>query len=158
MKVMSSKFPGRCKASGMSFPEGAEVYWMGKGKGCVLVAEARKSCERPVFADMLDLMLKQPRNSTQAGAVESFTVEECRGETYSEPGKWTLYAHSTYGRSSVLAGQNCRQYLRDLGSEEDAMTFMSSVPDWMPVDKIGGTTHVPVDTVVAHLDDGPDIW
>jgi hypothetical protein len=156
MKVMSSKYAGKCKASGLRFDEGAEVLWLGKGNGCVLMSEARKQCDRPLFADMLARMIDEPRSSTQPGAVHEFTVEMSRGETYENRDLWTLYAHSTYGRSSVLAGQNCRSNMRDIGELEDAIVFMQAVPKWMPVSRITGTTHVPVDVVTAHLSDEPD--
>lgn len=38
-KIMSAKFPGKCKVSGKSFPVGTAIVWHGKGKGASILAD-----------------------------------------------------------------------------------------------------------------------
>ena len=83
-----------------------------------------------------------------------FTIEQQRGETYNDPDTWALYAHDEYESSSVLAGQSRRCFIDEIGTEAEADAFLKGAPDGrFALDKIGGTTHVPVDQVVGHLPD-----
>jgi hypothetical protein len=70
--------------------------------------------------------------------------------------EWAIYAHSTYTHGSVLQGSSCRSYIDQVGDEADADALMAALPRDLKVTKIGGTTHVPLDQVVAHLPDTPD--
>mgnify|MGYP005645317997 CR=1 FL=1 len=147
MKLMNSKFAGTCKCSGIKFDAGAEVLWLGSRQGCVLLSWAKESCTMLVFENMLEMMLQDRE------PVEEFTVERAQGETYANPDEWVLYAHATYGRSSVLEGRSKRIYVESIGDAEEARSFMNLVPKWMPCLHYCGSTHVPVEQVVAHLPD-----
>ena len=93
-----------------------------------------------------------------------FTLEFGRGETYSH-GKPTLYCHAPYPRSSVLYGQDKRVFVDQWESREEALKALTPVretlgerfkfDDWTE-DDAGGSSHVPVAQVAAHLPDEPD--
>lgn len=91
----------------------------------------------------------------------TFTLESGRGETYCS-GKPTLYGHSTYERSSVLAGREQRVFIEQWDSWEAARADLAKAKKDFPKFKyedfgeVGGTTHVPVDQIVSHLPDDTD--
>jgi hypothetical protein len=68
---------------------------------------------------------------------ETFTIELGRGETYANE-RWTVYGHSTYPRSSVLAGQHRRRWVDDYDTLEAAKAAYPNA------EVIGGTTYAPV--------------
>lgn len=88
----------------------------------------------------------------------SFTLESGRGETYrhSRP---VLYAHSTYGRGSVLSGQPRRLFVEEWETWEEARAALAGVR-WTDrsfrFDDLGdggGTTHIPSSVLTRHLPD-----
>jgi hypothetical protein len=81
-------------------------------------------------------------------ADDSYTViEPCAGETYAHDGRWGVYRYSTYPDSSVLAGQERRQYLDDFASPEEAK---ASYPD---AESSEGSNYRP-----PHIPDTPPAW
>jgi len=90
----------------------------------------------------------------------TFTLEHGRGETYSH-GKPILYGHSTYERSSVLAGRSQRVYIHGWDSFEEARKELAEVKKTVKKFKYedmgqGGSTHIPVKEIVSHLPDDTD--
>jgi hypothetical protein len=89
----------------------------------------------------------------------TFSLEEGRGTTYSS-GKPTLYGHSRYERSSVLAGQHQRVFLDQWDSWEEARAALAEVKKTVKRFKCddlgpeGGSTFTPVN--VNHLPDDTD--
>ena len=86
------------------------------------------------------------------GAVD-FTLEKERGETYSSD-SIALYGHRDYEPGSVLEGSSCRFWIGN-----PSPGFYERLPDDLkaitaPID---GTTHTPLDQVVAHLPDEDDM-
>ena len=77
----------------------------------------------------------------------SQTIEQGHGATYHND-KFTVYEHSTYGRSSVLSGQPRRVWLDDFETLADAQ---SAYPDAEPME---GTTYAAPS--VHHLSDESD--
>jgi hypothetical protein len=91
----------------------------------------------------------------------SFTLEHGRDETYNTNGKPVLYGHSTYERSSVLAGRPLRVYVRQWGSFEEARNELAEIQKVVKRFKYddmggGGTTHIPISQIVSHLPDDTD--
>jgi hypothetical protein len=86
-----------------------------------------------------------------------FTIEIGRGETYFT-GTPILYFHHQYGSSSVLAGQSCRNYCGAVCESGKEQEWIDSLPDDLKkiTHHIAGSTHRPVDQMVAHLPDEPD--
>lgn len=85
----------------------------------------------------------------------TFTLEPGRGETYAH-GKPTLYAHSTYDRSSVLAGRPQRVWVEQWDDWEAAITdceLTKKTVKGFRYERIGGTTHIPTNILVNHLPD-----
>ncbi|ODT99467.1 MAG: hypothetical protein ABS79_04485 [Planctomycetes bacterium SCN 63-9] len=88
----------------------------------------------------------------------TFTLESGRGETYrhSRP---VLYAHSTYERSSVLAGQPRRLFVEEWETWEEARTALAEVRRadrtfrFDDLGEGGGSTHVPSSVLTRHLPD-----
>ena len=85
---------------------------------------------------------------------ESFnylTLERARGETYASTNP-VLYGHGTYERSSVLAGQSRRVNLESWDTIEDARADLAAakIKHDDNYDE-GGTSHVPVEQVIAHI-------
>jgi hypothetical protein len=88
----------------------------------------------------------------------TFTLESGRGETYrhSRP---VLYAHSTYGRSSVLAGQPRRLFVEEWETWEEARAALAEVRRadrsfrFDDLGEGGGSTHVPSSVLTRHLPD-----
>ena len=75
------------------------------------------------------------------------TIEQGHGATYHND-KFTVYEHSTYGRSSVLSGQSRRVWLDNFETLADAQ---SAYPDAEPME---GTTYAPPS--LHHLPDDGD--
>jgi hypothetical protein len=89
----------------------------------------------------------------------SFTLEYGRGETYSNR-NLTLYAHSTYGRESVLCGRSQRVFVDSWHNREDADTALMEAKKkykkFKFEDNLGGCSHIPVAQIVSHLPDDTD--
>lgn len=94
--------------------------------------------------------VKAGNRGTLRGTI--FTVEPGAGETYSS-GKPTLYAHSTYGRGSVLSGRPRRTWVMEFESEEEAREAIKAAKIGRKTDWIGGSTHVPHNVATAGLED-----
>jgi hypothetical protein len=103
------------------------------------------------------------KSSGKEGCDFTFTLEPGKGETYSH-GQPTLYAHGEYESWSVLAGRDRRIWVEswiDWKIARDALAaaqakfrqFGFQYEDFGPG---GGSTHVPVDVVTAHLPDSED--
>jgi len=84
----------------------------------------------------------------------TFTLEYGQGETY-QNGKPTLYAHSTYERSSVLSGRPQRVFVANWETEQEAEAAIKATKKQYPKFKcssqLGSTTHIPVSVITAHL-------
>jgi hypothetical protein len=81
------------------------------------------------------------------------TLEYGRGETY-RSNKPTLYGHSTYGRSSVLAGRPRRVFLESWDDLDTARAELKAAKiRYADLCKTGGSTHIPVDVITAGLPD-----
>lgn len=87
-----------------------------------------------------------------------FTLEPGRGETYAHR-KPVLYAHGTYERGSVLAGQPRRLWVAEWSTWEEARAALAEV---RKVDRTfkfedfgdgGGSTHVPTSVLTRNLPD-----
>jgi hypothetical protein len=61
------------------------------------------------------------------------TIEKGNGATYRN-NKWTVYEHSTYPRSSVLAGQRRRVWMDDFETLDEAQAAY-------PKAKVSGATY-----------------
>jgi hypothetical protein len=89
----------------------------------------------------------------------TFTLEAGRGETYAD-GKPTLYGHSTYERSSVLAGRDQRVFVDSWDNWGEARAAIVDIQNEhgrrFKCEEIGGTTHVPIEQIVSHLPDDTD--
>jgi hypothetical protein len=77
----------------------------------------------------------------------NLTIELGRGATYAN-NRFTVYAHGTYPRMSVLAGQSMRTFK---GSFETLAEAQAAFPDAVALD---GTTYAPPN--LSHLSDGED--
>ena len=86
-----------------------------------------------------------------------FTIEAGHGQTY-HTGTPTLYFHHQYSKSSVLAGQSCRNYLGAVCPAGKEQEWINSLPDHLKkiTHHIAGSTHRDVDQMTAHLPDEPD--
>lgn len=91
----------------------------------------------------------------------SFTLEAGHGTTYSH-GKPVLYGHSTYERTSVLAGRPLRQWIEGWDTWEEARKEIAElkkavkgfrVKDYGPT---GPSTHIPIEELTSHLPDDTD--
>lgn len=91
----------------------------------------------------------------------TFTLEAGRGSTYAS-GKPTLYAHSTYEKQSVNAGQPQRVFMEQWDDWTAAREALAEVKKNLPKFKVqdrgpdGGSSHVPISVITAHLPDAPD--
>jgi hypothetical protein len=87
----------------------------------------------------------------------TFTVEPGRGETY-VTSDLTVYAHDDYDESSVLSGQERRMWIGSFygQSRQDAEDTVRAAGTWRITEFLGGSTHVSVDQMVAHLPDDTD--
>jgi len=75
------------------------------------------------MSDLID-RIREVRNSVRPRP--SFTLEMGRGETYRHS-KPVLYAHSTYGRGSILAGQPRRLFVEQWETGEEARAALAEV-------------------------------
>jgi hypothetical protein len=88
----------------------------------------------------------------------TFTLEPGRGETYRH-NRPVLYAHSTYERSSVLAGQPRRLWVAQWETWEEARAALAEVSNadrsfrYDDFGEGGGTTHIPTSVLTRHLPD-----
>ena len=88
----------------------------------------------------------------------TFTLEPGRGETYRHT-RPVLYAHSTYERSSVLAGQPRRLWVAQWDTWEEARAALSGVRKadrsfkYDDFGEGGGTTYIPTSVLTRHLPD-----
>ena len=88
--------------------------------------------------------------------LRDLTLELGRGETYAT-GKPTLYGHGRYERSSVLAGQHRRVFIESWDDIDTARAELKAAKiRYTDLTGTGGTTHVPVAGMVAHLPDDSD--
>lgn len=102
-----------------------------------------------------------PTGARGRGKKWDFTLEYGRGETYSN-NQPTLYGHSEYERSSVLAGRPQRVFIDRWNTDEEALAAIETVKKAFGkkfkfqsmLD--GGSTHIPVDQIVSHLPDDTD--
>ena len=120
---------------------------------------------RPIDPELLDMLQTMQGkvfhyDDDAQGVLVTFTVERAKGETYAH-GEPTVYAHWEE-TSGVLAGKVARAYLGPVpqcciaGSfENTGESFRRALPDHLRerTETMEGTTHVPVDQVVAHLPD-----
>jgi hypothetical protein len=83
----------------------------------------------------------------------SLTLEFGRGETY-RSNKPTLYGHSTYGRSSVLAGRPRRVFLESWDDLDTARAELKAAKiRYTDLCDTRGSTHIPVNVITAGLPD-----
>ena len=83
----------------------------------------------------------------------SLTLEFGRGQTYRNNNP-TLYGHSTYGRSSVLAGQRRRVFLESWDTVDEARAELKAAKiRYTDLCDTRGSTHIPVDVITAGLPD-----
>lgn len=89
----------------------------------------------------------------------SFTLEYGRGETYSNR-DLTLYAHSTYGRDSVLCGRPQRVFVESWATLEQAHAVLAEAKrryrKFKYSEDLLGSSHIPVAQIVSHLPDDTD--
>lgn len=110
---------------------------------------------RPAVSD-LTARIREIRNSVRPRP--SFTLEMGRGETYRHP-RPVLYAHSTYGRGSVLSGQPRRLFVEEWETWAEARAALAEI--WRAdrsfrfddLGGSGGTTHIPSFVLTRHLPD-----
>jgi hypothetical protein len=87
-----------------------------------------------------------------------FTLEPGRGATYRHT-RPVLYAHSTYERSSVLAGQPRRLWVAQWDTWEEARAALGEVRRrdrtfrFEDFGEGGGTTYIPTSVLTRHLPD-----
>jgi len=121
-----------------------------------LYNEMGRTTDVSKLASDIQEMLTRPTDP-----VEAFSLEPGQGETYSS-NRPTLYAHSTYGRSSVLAGRERREFVEMWNSWAEARTALDEVKKKIKRFKYddfgeqGGTSHIPIDMMVSHLPDDTD--
>jgi hypothetical protein len=91
----------------------------------------------------------------------TWTIELGRGETYSS-GDWTIYAHDSYPRSSVLSGRERRTFIWSFDADrygdsgqEAAIQACKAAGVWKYT-SVSGSTHVPIEQIVSHLPDDTD--
>jgi hypothetical protein len=91
----------------------------------------------------------------------TFSLEPGRGETYRHR-RPVLYAHSTYERSSVLAGQPRRLWVAQWDTWDEARAALAEVRKanhsfkYDDFGEGGGTTHIPTSVLTRHLPDDDD--
>jgi hypothetical protein len=89
----------------------------------------------------------------------NFTLERGRGETYSNSDA-TLYGHSTYERTSVLAGRPQRVFVDNWEDWNEARKAIEEVRKALGkkfrFEEMGGSTHIPTSQLVSHLPDDTD--
>ena len=88
----------------------------------------------------------------------TFTLEPGRGETYRHR-RPVLYAHSTYERRSVLAGQPRRLWVAQWDTWDEARAALAEVRKadrkfkYEDFGDGGGTTYIPTSVLTRHLPD-----
>ena len=88
----------------------------------------------------------------------TFTLEQGRGETYRHRFP-VLYAHSVYGRGSVLAGQPRRFFVEQWDTWDEARATLAEVRKrdrsfkFEDYGEGGGTTYIPTSVLTRHLPD-----
>jgi hypothetical protein len=88
----------------------------------------------------------------------TFTLESGRGETYSHR-RPVLYAHSTYDRSSVLAGRPRRLFVEQWETWDEARAALAEVRRadrsfrFDDFGEEGGTSYIPTSVLTRHLPD-----
>jgi len=104
-------------------------------------------------SDLID-RIREVRTSVRPRP--TFTLEMGRGETYRHS-KPVLYAHSTYGRSSVLSGQPRRLFVEQWETWAEARAALAEVRRadrsfrFDDLGEGGGTTHVPSSVLTRRL-------
>lgn|GEM_PF-1684984 len=107
------------------------------------------------MSDLID-RISEVRNSVRPRP--SFTLEMGRGETYRHS-KPVLYAHSTYGRGSVLARRPRRLFVEEWETWEEARAALAEVRRadrsfrFDDLGEGGGSTHIPSAVLTRHLPD-----
>ena len=82
---------------------------------------------------------------------KTLSLERGKGTTYHN-GNPTLYALGTYPRSSVLAGQQSREFLESWESFEQAKSDLDREGfSYDDLYEIGGTSLIPLEEMLAHL-------
>lgn len=105
------------------------------------------------MSDLLD-RIREIRSTVRPRP--TFTLEMGRGETYRHA-KPVLYAHSTYERSSVLAGQPRRLWVAQWDTWEEARAALAEARradrsfKFEDFGEGGGTTHIPSSVLTRHL-------
>src|SRR3990167_3016180 len=77
-----------------------------------------------------------------------FTLEMGQGETYRNNNA-TLYGHSTYERSSVLAGRTQRVFIAQWQDWHEARSDLVKAGIKYEDMGGGGTSHIPIDQIVS---------
>ncbi|AMV40196.1 hypothetical protein [Planctomyces sp. SH-PL62] len=106
------------------------------------------------MSDLID-RIREVRNSVRPRP--TFTLEMGRGETYRHS-KPVLYAHSIYGRGSVLSGRPRRLFVEEWETWDEARAALAEVRKadrCFRFDDLGegGSTHVPSAVPTRHLPD-----
>lgn len=90
-----------------------------------------------------------------------FTLEPGRGETYRHA-RPVLYAHSTYERGSVLAGQPRRLFVEQWATWDEARAALAEVRKadrtfrYEDFGDGGGTSYIPSSVLTRHLPEDDD--
>lgn len=89
----------------------------------------------------------------------TFSLECGRGETYSHNSP-VMYAHSTYERSSVLAGRPQRIWVESWDNWEAARTEIEKLKKKFgkkfKIEDNNGNSYIPTSVLVSHLPDDTD--
>lgn len=107
------------------------------------------------MSDLLD-RIKEIRSTVRPRP--TFTLEMGRGETYRHA-RPVLYAHSTYKRSSVLAGQPRRLWVAQWNTWDEARAALAEVRRsdrsfrFEDFGQGGGTSFIPSSVLTRHLPD-----
>jgi hypothetical protein len=113
-----------------------------------------------MFENLAELITRHIARST-ACYRSTFTIERGQGETYRD-GNWTLYAHGTYPRGSVLAGQPSRTFVTSTDNTDEGREALESACKEAKItaEVIGGTSFIPAsvicDAAGLHDDDDSD--
>jgi len=97
-------------------------------------------------------VMQLTRQIRQENREAYFTLERGRGETYSS-GQPTLYGHSAYPESSVLAGRERRIFIESWETWEEAQKDLAQ---WKVKYTESGSSFIPSSQIVAHLPDDTD--
>lgn len=100
----------------------------------------------------------QVRQILESGKKWAFTLEPGKGTTY-ETNEPTLYGHSRYESSSVLAGKPQRVFVWKWKTwdeaEQELKTLSESVPAFRYA-KLNGSSHIPLSKLLADIPDDTD--